>query len=318
MKVTTYFQPQSTGKLIERITSSAKAHKQVLRETQYSMIEIYNDLNTPYILKTLIGTDRHVRSGFRQLFAREVALFISVGVHPNIVPLADARETSDHRFQLLYHYAPRGDLFDNIAERDDDEKYRTVQLVADEQWAANIVRDVVNGLQALHGAGILHRDIKAENVVLTADGRAQLCDFEFCEWISEPENEPAARNTPASTPRRRNYQREVRVNPQTALSKVTHLVVGTVGCVADEVIQSRVATRENDVFAIGVLLYEILTGDHAFPNATLSQGGRNGSRAPFPRAMSGEARDLIMRLLAKKPSDRPTLIDILKHPFLIN
>jgi hypothetical protein len=114
--------------------------------------------------------------------------------------------------------------------------------------AIEISAQVCRALAAAHGKGILHRDLKPENVFLTGDGQVKLLDFGLARLI-----EPAERAT-EETPTR------------TATEAGT--VLGTAGYMSPEQVRGQVADARSDIFALGAMLYEMLSGRLAFGGAT--------------------------------------------------
>ena len=107
--------------------------------------------------------------------------------------------------------------------------------------AVELARQICRGLGAAHAKGIVHRDLKPENLfLLAADGRLKILDFGLAKLIGPTET--AADQTAA--------------------------VLGTAGYVAPEVLRNAPADPRADLFAVGVILYEMLTGERAFKGAS--------------------------------------------------
>jgi serine/threonine-protein kinase len=139
--------------------------------------------------------------------------------HPNIVAVFD--QGSDGQFlYLAMEYVPGRTLRSLLRERG--------PFSADA--ALNIMEPILSALASAHAAGIVHRDVKPENVLLTADGRVKVVDFGL------------ARAQTASGHTR------------------SGLVIGTVAYIAPEQVTGHVTDFRTDVYAAGVMLFELLTG----------------------------------------------------------
>jgi serine/threonine protein kinase len=113
------------------------------------------------------------------------------------------------------------------------------------QKAAEIGGAIANGLDAAHGKGIVHRDLKPENIFLTSDGRVKILDFGLALVTEQLDAEgDTATLTPAGT--------------------VPGTFMGTVGYMSPEQVRGKPADQRSDIFALGCVLYEMLTGENAF------------------------------------------------------
>jgi hypothetical protein len=154
------------------------------------------------------------------------------------------------------------------------------------EYAVQIAR----GLAAAHDRGIVHRDLKPENVFVTRDGRVKILDF----GIALYEGVPGA-------------DQNQTVAPLTG----TGFTVGTIGYIAPEQVLGKPATPRSDLFAFGVVLFEMLTGKHPFMRETIPETQTAVLRedpAPLDRAVPGLAPAIIRLIelcLQKQPADRP-------------
>lgn len=146
---------------------------------------------------------------------------------------------------------------------------------------------LAEGLAAAHRAGVIHRDLKPANLRLTPDGRLKILDFGL-----------ARRALFASA--------DATVAPTESIGTV----VGTMPYIAPEVWENRPATEASDLYACGVVLYELATGSRPFPEvAGIANADATRHRAPPPPSrrnprVSPELEAVILRCLEKSPADR--------------
>src|SRR5262249_49628335 len=113
--------------------------------------------------------------------------------------------------------------------------------------AIDYATQIARGLAAAHARGIVHRDLKPENLFVTADGRVKILDFGLAKLVVN-----ASGSSGAAT--------ETRV----ALDTEPGTVMGTVGYMAPEQVRGETVDARADLFSLGVVLYELLTGRRAF------------------------------------------------------
>ncbi len=207
-------------------------------------------------------------SASRQRLRREARAVARLS-HPSIVPLFDLLELDDGDWMVMEHVDGP-----SLAEM-----LRSGPL--EPARVATYGQQVAEGLAAAHAQGIVHRDLKAENVLVAA-GRARILDFGLVRNL-----EPTA--------------------DEDTLTQAG-VIIGTVRAMSPEQAQGLEVGPRSDVFSLGALLYEMLSGRPAFgtgsPAATL---GRIISRAPdpLPPEVPAELAELVGQLLEKLPELRP-------------
>ncbi len=153
--------------------------------------------------------------------------------HPHVVAVYDAGEDNGQSYIVMERL--RGEsLADSIGRGP-----------LDVAWLRRLAGEVLSALGAAHGAGIIHRDIKPGNILLGPDGRAKVSDFGIASVVEVPAGaETAAALTGAG------------------------LVVGTPAYLAPERAMGHPATVRSDLYALGVVLYEALTGRKPYSGVT--------------------------------------------------
>jgi serine/threonine protein kinase len=151
------------------------------------------------------------------------------------------------------------------------------------------LREIGDGLQHAHDAGIVHRDLKPTNVLIHSDGRAMLADFGLARGAGQP----------------------------THLTTIG-LAIGTPGYMAPEQVMGHEVDRRCDIYAMGVLTFEMLTGRLPFIGSNRMEVAYATVNAPVPsaaklnNALPDELDVLLTKVLAKDPAQRPqTVKDLL-------
>jgi eukaryotic-like serine/threonine-protein kinase len=152
--------------------------------------------------------------------------------------------------------------------------------------ACEVASDVAKGLVTAHAAGLVHRDLKPENIFLTRTGVTKILDFGIAKLA------PGA------------------ARPGGAAPTVTGILVGTPGYLAPEQIRGEVVDGRADLFALGSILFELLTGERAFASENTVDTLHAILHAPPPDLVRprGDVPDglagIVARLLQKAPADR--------------
>ena len=171
-------------------------------------------------------------------FEREARAVAALS-HPNIVGIHDLGREDGIVYAVI-------ELLKGRTLRD-----RLEQGLPPLRRAVGIAREIAAGLGAAHARRIVHRDLKPENVFLTRDGRARILDFGLATAAAPDGIDSAAETRPQLT------------SPGALL--------GTVAYMSPEQVRGERADSRSDVFALGVVLYEMLTGAQPFERATAAE-----------------------------------------------
>ena len=190
--------------------------------------------------------------------------------HPNIVDVYDVGKDGDTHY-IVMEYVEGTDLKTLI----------TGEAPLAIERAVGLAEQIARGLHAAHRAGMVHRDVKPQNVIVTPDGQARITDFGVAKS-----------------------------HLSTALTE-TGVSFGTVDYLSPEQAQGRQATPRSDVYALGVVLYEMLTGKLPFDGASAVAVAMKhvAEPPPSPRRLNPNIppglETLVLRALAKDQAQRP-------------
>lgn len=177
-----------------------------------------------------------------------------------------------------------------------------------EQVAA-IARQIAAGMAAAHAAGIVHGDLKPSNVMLTNDGLVKLLDFGLASLRGRKRLNP-----PSQSEMKAGDASATLVVPQSERPEGGSTISGTPAYMSPEQALGQPATAASDVFALGLVLCELLTGERVLGDESplrvvLSLRERDLAAEMMPR-VPGAWRELIGSMLAREPSERPTMEQI--------
>ena len=156
----------------------------------------------------------------------------------------------------------------------------------EEARTAAYVASLSSALLYCHKKNVIHRDIKPENLLLSSTGAVKIADFGWS--VHAP---TAKRNT----------------------------MCGTLDYLPPEMIEGVAHDKTVDIWSLGVLCYEFIVGKPPFESQGHSETYRRIAKVDlsFPDHVSDEAKDLILQLLVKEPSQRLSLEKVLEHPWIV-
>jgi TolB-like protein len=213
-------------------------------------------------------------------FEREARTVASLN-HPNIVVLHSMEEAGGIHF-LTMELVDGQSLDQHVA--------------ADGLPVARVVEvgiALADALSAAHERGVIHRDLKPANVMLTRDGRVKVLDFGLVKLVEMQSSSDLSRATTAAAP----------------ISQVGD-VVGTVPYMAPEQIRGETVDARSDLFALGIMIYELAAGRRPFTGGTMADTCSailRDTPTPLTRVRADLPDDLeriVFRCLEKNPHDR--------------
>jgi serine/threonine-protein kinase len=187
--------------------------------------------------------------------------------HEGIANVYDYGEDSSSAY-LVMELVP-GESLSRVIER--EKKLRDAKVL-------DIIAQTARALAAAHSRGLIHRDIKPGNLLITPDGRVKITDFGIA-----------------------------RVGDQVPLTK-TGQVMGTVQYLAPEQATGKVSTPATDLYSLGVVAYEALSGRRPFTGENqlaIAMAHINEMPPALPDSVDPRLQNLVLSCLAKKPNQRP-------------
>lgn len=207
---------------------------------------------------------------FLARFQHEAMSAANLSSHPNIVDVYDVGKDGDNNYIVM-----------ELVEGTDLKAVIDRQAPLTAQSALSIVAQVADGLEYAHKRGMVHRDVKPQNVLIDPDGNVRIADFGIAKS-----------------------------HLSTAVTQ-TGMTFGTADYISPEQAQGRPATPQSDVYSLGVVLYELLAGQLPFrgdtPMAVALQHIQH--QPPSLRAINPQVppalEALVLRAMSKDPSRRP-------------
>ena len=247
---------------------------------------------------------------------REISILRDLA-HPNIVRLHEMVETDRH-IGIIMEYASGGELFDHILNN---------RYLKDNS-ARRLFAQLISGVGYLHKKGIVHRDLKLENLLLDRNRNIIITDFGFANTF-DPTDELSEEIEYNLT--NKDFVKKTRLDKPNAKGTrrgdLMQTSCGSPCYAAPELVvsDSLYTGRKVDVWSCGVILYAMLAGYLPFDDDPANPDGDNinllykyivTTPLTFPEYVTPHARDLLRRILVPDPRKRADLFEVARHSWL--
>ncbi|XP_064629382.1 serine/threonine-protein kinase par-1-like [Lineus longissimus] len=226
--------------------------------------------------------DSYVRKNLR----REGKL-LQVVRHTNVAQLYEIMET-ENCYYLVLELCEGGDLMEHICNK----------KRLEEKEVRKYMRQIISAVEYLHRAGILHRDLKVENLLLSQNKDVKIIDFGLSNSV-----------------------KVTHTNDGYKFDEFLVTQCGSPAYAAPELLANKKYGPQVDVWSIGVNMYAMLTGNlpftvHPFNIKTLQNKMTSGDMNALPESITRGCRDLVKKLLTSDPEKRISLREAMQHPWL--
>ncbi len=242
-------------------------------------------LGRPVAVK-LLRLDGAIDGESRKRFVQEARAASALN-HPHIITIYEIGQAAGADFIAMEYVA--GSSLAQVVEQ------RRLSITDGLKYAVQIA----DALAAAHAAGILHRDLKPGNIMVSNTGSIKVLDFGLAKLTDSADVEPLGERATAGTTRE-----------EDRLQTEEGTILGTAAYMSPEQAEGKPADARSDVFSFGAVLYEMITGRRAFRGATkMSTLAAVLTKEPEPpsQGVPGLSRDLekmILRCLRKSPERR--------------
>lgn len=252
---------------------------------QFAIVHRAVELSTGYeVALKKLEKDYMMKKSMEKQTTNEIRIHLAIE-HPNIICLYGFFHDEGTVYMILE--SANQTVYDIMSKRKPKR--------FDERTAARYIRDVVRALRHCHARGIIHRDVKPENLLVDNNGRIKLADFGLATRLEQQKEDMSC---------------------------------GTLDFLSPEICSGDPYSFHVDIWALGAVLYEMLVGKPAFEvqienckeNRKLTKECIKKGKFSFPNdvPISDIAKDLVCGLLQLNPNDRTPLACVLNHPWLLH
>ena len=243
---------------------------------KYGVVFLAREKRTQYIVALKVLYKSEMKDAMSQTQLKREIEIQAHLRHENILRLW-GYFFDEKRVFLILEYAPGGELFKELKSQPEGR--------FEEARAARFVKEMADALEYLHCKHVIHRDIKPENLLLGSKGQLKIADFGWS--VHAP-----------------NSRRET--------------LCGTLDYLPPEMVLGRPHDSAVDIWSLGDLMFELLTGKPPFEHEGAQLTCQHIVKVLYtcPDFMSGDAKDLLSKLLVSDPASRISLIDIKLHPWI--
>lgn len=258
------------AQLVQEIVGQRYRIRRLLGRGGMSTVWLADDTATNKLVAVkLLNQELSDNPEFRQRFQNEAAAARSVS-SPNVVRIVTYQEsrTAGHDACYIVMEYIRGESLSEVLQRLDN---------LPEHLVIDVIEQTAHGLSAIHAAGLIHRDIKPGNLLVTPEGTVKITDFGIAK---------AAEAVPLTR---------------------TGMVVGTAQYVSPEQAQGKSVQPATDIYSLGCVAYEIVSGQRPFQgDSTVAIAVAHISQPPppLPPSVDPRLRELIGIMLRKDPQRR--------------
>ena len=233
------------------------------------MADVYKALDhtlNRYVAVKVLKEELNSDETFVKKFRQEAMAAASLS-HPNVVNIFDVGQEDSINY-IVMELCEGVTLKDYIRRKGKLEIYETI----------NIAIQIANGIQAAHDRGIIHRDIKPQNVIITTDGKAKVTDFGIAKAVSS--------------------------------QTITASTVGSVHYISPEQARGSYCDGRSDIYSLGITIYEMLTGrvpfdgDSTVAVALLHIQGEMIPPSTYEPMIPVSLEKIVMKCTRKKPEER--------------
>jgi serine/threonine-protein kinase len=229
-------------------------------------------------------------------FQREAQVLASLN-HPNIGAIYGLEESDDSHF-LVLEIIEGPTLFDRLTQG-------PVPL----NEALEIAKQIAEAVEFAHESGVVHRDLKPSNVKVTEHGRVKVLDFGLAKALEDPAEAASGMSDPAASPTISPSISPTLQSPITGALTGANVILGTAAYMSPEQARGKRVDKRADIWAFGVILWEMLTGRRLFDGETVSDTlaavlRKEPEWDTLPPDTPPNVRRLLRRCLARDPKDR--------------